>query len=177
MSLSDLKTWVEIVQGIVTALGVIVAGIWSFYVFVLGRGFAPNIQIQFELKQVVDLLDGKGAIVLVKIKNIGRTRIRKDACFIATALVPKDQRDLPELGRIDVPLKFSEAKVYPVFDTHTSFEPNEEATEDVLFALGKSPTFKVGVIFVDHRKKAWSSNAILDTRMVKRRSEKSDQRQ
>lgn len=168
MQLSDLKTWVEIVQGLVTTLGVLVAGIWSFYVFVLGRSFAPNIQIRFDLKQVVDLANGKAAVVSVKIKNIGQTRIRKKGCYIATTSVANSQLNLPELSRLDVSLDFSHAKVYPIFDEHTAFEPAEEATEDALFVLGKSPTFKVGVLFAGHPKRFWSSSAILDIRMVEK---------
>ena len=170
MTPDDLKTWVEIIQGMVTTVGIIAAGIWSFFTFVLGRSFAPNMQITFELKQVVDLKERKAAIVSVKIRNIGRTRVRKKRCYIATASVTdsSDASDIPEFSRLDESLEFSVAKVYRVFDAHTTLEPDEGAIEDVLFALGQSPTFKVGLIFTDKRNNSWISSAILDVRTLQK---------
>jgi hypothetical protein len=170
MEPGDLKTWMDILQAAVTTVGILAAGIWSFFTFVVGRTFAPNMQITFDLKQVVDLQDRKAAIVSVKIKNIGRTRVRKKRCYIATASVTDGSRagDMPEFSRLDESLDFSAAKVYRVFDAHSTLEPAEEATEDALFALGPSPTFKVGLIFTDKRNNSWISSAILDVRTLQR---------
>jgi hypothetical protein len=169
----DIKTWVEIVQGIATTVGIVAAGIWSFFTFVLGRSFAPNMQITFELKQVVDLKQRQAAIVLVKIKNIGKTRVRKKRCYIATALVADSGSgsDIPELTRLDESLDFSTARVYRIFDAHATLEPDEGASEDVLFALGESPAFKVGLIFTDRRNNSWISSAILDIRTLRAENE------
>lgn len=170
MTPEEVKTYVEIIQGLVTTIGIIAAGIWSFFTFVLGRSFAPNMQITFDLKQVVDLKDGKAAIVSVKIKNIGRTRVRKRRCYIATTSITDGSNagDMPEFSRLDESLDFSTAKVYRVFDAHSTLEPAEEATEDALFALGQSPTFKVGMIFTDKRHNSWISSAILDVRTLQK---------
>jgi hypothetical protein len=48
-------TWesvVQVAQGLVTTLAVLIGGIWAFYIFILGRTFSASVQIQLELKQV-----------------------------------------------------------------------------------------------------------------------------
>lgn len=168
MNLDDLSKWAEIVQSVATTLGIIAAGTWSFFVFVLGRSFAPNIRVQFKLQQVVDFENGKGAVISVTIKNIGKTRVLKESCYIATEFLSAKPK-LPELSRLDSSLDFANAKTYRIFDEHTSLEPDEEATEDVLFTLGETPIFKMGVIFIDSHKKGWSSNTIIDTRIAEQK--------
>ena len=168
MQPGDLKTWVEIVEGVVTSIGILAAGIWSFYVFVLGRSFAPNVQIRFRMRHPVDTTDRAGVIVSITIKNVGKTRVKKEDCWVALvpiALALSKNSAPATLTRIDSPLEFdlSKAKVYSIFTDHTWLEPDEEATEDVLITLGKSPVFKVAGVFIGHRKK-WASSAILDTR-------------
>lgn len=166
MTPDELKTWVEIVQGIVTCVGILAAGIWSFFTFVLGRSFAPNIQIQFDLKQIISLMDGRAAVVTVRIKNIGRAKVRKLSCHIASTDVVVSTRSaaLPLLSRLDTPLDYSQAEVnvYRILETHSFLEPGEETNEDVLFKLGESPILKVGVLFTDLANTNWSSTAIFD---------------
>jgi hypothetical protein len=166
MPLDDLKKWVEIIQGAITSIGILVAGIWSFFVFVLGRSFAPNIKINFELKKVINMVDGKAAIISVGIKNVGKTKVLKKNCYVAIEPIPTHRQNLPELSRIDESLDFIKAKTYQIFDSHTSFEPDEEATEDVVIAVDKLPAFKIAVMFIDYRNKGWSSTSILDIRDV-----------
>jgi hypothetical protein len=171
MQLDDVKTCVEIVQGIMTSMGILAAGIWSFYTFVLGRSFAPNVQISFEMKQVVNLASAKGAVVSVTIRNVGKTKVRKKNCWIAATPISTDIPRLPALSRIDDALEFGlgKAKVYPIFTEHTWLEPGEEAMDEVLFALGGSSTFKVSAIFVGHKKK-WASSVILDAEIARQES-------
>lgn len=164
MTPDDLKTLIEIVQGAVTSVGILAAGVWSFYVFVLGRSFSPNIRIETKLKKMIRLQHYKSAIVTITIKNIGKSRVQKENCWLATCpLESSSEPAVPILSRIDSPLEFglSESKLYPIFNEHTWFEPDEETTEDVLLALGETKVFKVGVVFVGQKKK-WASSTILE---------------
>lgn len=168
MQPNDLKTWIEIAQSLVTILGIAVAGVWSYLTFLRGRSFAPNVQIQFELKQVINWDSSKGAVISVKIKNIGQTRVKKKNCLLTLASVTQPGAKNPlastEFERLDP--SFDEMmqqlpRQYEIFDEHTGLEPGEEATEDVLLELNGSSTFKVNAMFFGHRKQ-WSSNAILN---------------
>lgn len=80
--LINLRTYAQIIRDLVTALGILFAGGFSFYTFILGRTFAPNVQMQFALKQVINSADGKVAVVSVKVKNTGQTDVRTERCSI-----------------------------------------------------------------------------------------------
>jgi len=45
MEMSEIKIVVEIVQGLLTSIGILGAAVWSIFVFGLGRNFAANIVI------------------------------------------------------------------------------------------------------------------------------------
>lgn len=170
MTPDDLKTWAEIAQAVITSLGILVAGAWSFYVFVLGRSTAPNIQIHFEVKRTTKLEQFPMVVVSTTVKNVGRTRAQKEDCWITAAPITA-KIESSHLSRLDTPLQFSlsHAKVYSIFDDHAWLEPGEEAKEDVMFVVSESPMFKVGVIFIGHNKR-WTSSAILDARQAKKES-------
>jgi hypothetical protein len=165
VQLDNIKTCIEIGQALVTMLGIMAAGVWTYYTFFLGRRFAPNVQARFEVKQVFDWTSYRTVIVSVKLKNIGRTRVKKQGCYLTvTPVIPKERFDLP-ISRVDASLDTqSNWKEYPFFKDHTWLEPDEEVTGDAVFALGKPDVtmFRIKLEFVGHDK-TWSSSVLVDT--------------
>lgn len=180
-SIELTKLWVEIIQGIFTALGILAAGIWSLLVFGLGRSFAPNIHFGFICKQVVALQVRQGVILTLKIKNTGHTRIKKETCtliVVAVASLPNttetDHRAFRRLVPIPSEIVAQLPRRFELFADHDAFEPNEEASEDILLELGDSPVFKVvatffGAKYLFGRKQQWTSSSIMDVRTVTNR--------
>ncbi len=176
MGLEDIKTWVEIVQSVVTTIGLLAAGIWSYYTFVRSRAFAPNVKIEFALKSVVELDQAQGVIIAVKVRNIGKTKVDRSVCLVTVQAVvePRVIAGRVEFIRIDqLDDQASDAtkRDYSILDNHGYLEPGEHVEEDMLFLLGKSPVFKVSAWFRDTRGHLWYSNAILDARQAKPKTE------
>lgn len=132
-----------------TALGILIAGGFSFYTFVLGRTFAPNVQMQFALKQVINSADGKVALVSVKVKNSGRTDVRKEDCLFYHNLAPGNPpgslalAELERLNANDVDPLAPGMKPKNMFDDLEGLEPGEEKAEEFVVYLGQSVVFKV----------------------------------
>jgi len=173
MSADDIKTWVEIIQGALTSLGIILAGWWSIFTFGLGRSFAPNVILEVTLSNIVELGSTKGVILSIKAKNIGKTRIKKETCKITCIPVytdSTDSNDKREFKRLDP----DEKKVleilprqYEILNSHDSLEPEEEAKEDLLLEVNNVSVLKAGVTFYGHkylwgRKQQWTTYAVLD---------------
>lgn len=168
LNLDQVKILTDIAQNVIATLAIVIAGVWGFYTFVLGRAGAPNIQIQVELRRVIDLPAGRAAIILVTTKNIGRTRVWKKRCYIAASAISLNERLSTtcglELRRIDAPFDVSKAMIYSIFESHSCFEPGESSNTEILFALSDSPAFKVWVEFIDRHNIGWSSDALVDIR-------------
>lgn len=170
MPLNDLKTWIEISQDLVTIAGITLAGVWSVYLFALGRSFAPNVKLEVELKQVLKLTTGYGVVISVKAQNIGRTRVKKESCQITLAPVLQIEVEGQPLTRLDPPLpelmkQFP--RQYEVFHEHASLEPDETATEDILVACADPVPVKVNVMFfgirpIRGRREQWAASVILN---------------
>lgn len=164
MEASQLRDWVQIVQGLLTIAAISIGGFWAFYVFILGRSSTAHVWIQCKLERAKSVTNGKKvAAVSVTLKNTGRTRVRKEACYVEVAPLAHDQA-----GRSD--LRFVDASPDPLYSvTSTAFEkvealePGEEVAEDVLLAWGESPgtsTFGMvvefkGRVFLGRRSKSW----------------------
>lgn len=173
MSADDLKTWVDVIQGVLTSIGIILAGWWSIFTFGLGRSFAPNVILEVTLKNIVELKTTKWVILSIRAKNIGKTRIRKEACKITCIPVYKDSmesNDKREFKRIDPDEKrILEIlpRQYDVLNAHDSLEPEEEAKEDLLLEINSASILKAGITFYGHkylwgRKQQWTTYVILD---------------
>jgi hypothetical protein len=193
VDVSDLKTWTEIIRNTITALAILLGGLWALYVFVLARTTTANVQVDFALKQVINLANGwKVAVVSVKLKNTGRTQIFKQEC--ETSITPvislPSNGDGPNLVPMPLPIIYRENRPdtqrWGIFEKLESLQPDEEAVEDVLFSwsgslklLDSTPTFMMEVRFVGREAltlkrsrffasevKIWPSREILDTRAV-----------
>lgn len=189
----DLKSWIDMVQSLLTTLGLLIGGLWVLYIFVLGRSYMAHVQIQVDLKYVPDLVGDRGVVVSVKLKNIGRTRVRKAVCAMSMMLLSDQRLNLlkprpefvahrPEaaLKLINTSLNRQEgfpSKEHPIFHRLVGLEPDEEATEDFIFFLGETSIVKVDVIFTGTvfassgplfrgRRRTWGAHTILDTRAI-----------
>lgn len=186
-------------QSLLTTLGLLIGGLWVLYIFVLGRSYMAHVQIQVDLKYVPDLAGDRGVVVSVKLKNIGRTRVRKVVCAMSIMLLTderlnalKPRREFvahrPEaaLKLINTSLNRRKdgfpSKEHPIFSALVGLEPDEEATEDFIFFLGETSIVKVDVIFTGivfassgplfrGRRRTWGAHTILDTRTINKESD------
>jgi hypothetical protein len=169
----DVETLVNISQGLVTTLGILVAGTWALYTFVLGRSFAANVQIQFEPVHIIELASNKVAVVSVKAKNIGRTRVDVTEVWFSVAAVTDEELNKEPLTQIPTTVGKGR-RTYQVFTELLALEPEEEKAEVIAFALGQYSKVKVQVFFSGevryvplrrHDVVDWTARAILDIRM------------
>ncbi len=171
-----LDITVDTLQGLVTTAGILVAGAWAFYVFVLGRSFSANVHMNFELERVIELSGNRVAVLAVRAKNIGRTRVRKSSVHVHFAPIAEDEFDQPPLALIPSKLDMTRMKRYAVFEDLVALEPDEEVADDLMLSLGPHSMLKVEVVFVgrvvlgrafqaiedDRGDPAWVSRGVLD---------------
>jgi hypothetical protein len=142
MQLSDVKTVVDIISGVLTIVAVVAAAIW----FLVSRSLAGNLQMTVDLSKVVDLADRRLAIVRVRVKNIGKTKVKKRACQMAIAEVSSPN---PSPATIKIVSPFITYKdPYPILESTVELEPNEETFEDIGLAISGSPIIAVAVRFI-----------------------------
>ena len=162
---SDVETIVNVIVGIVTCIGILSAGIWTFYVYVLGRSWAPNIRLCANLKHVRNVGNMRTATVTVGMRNNGGTQAKDVKCWVSLLpiTISKSQQ-LSDLERIDLPVEenVATANVYNVFAGNTGLEPGEEVSEDVVLALTTSEAFKIGItVFIRNGKLKWVTSTVI----------------
>jgi hypothetical protein len=173
MSPTDIKTWVEIIQAVLTSLGIVLAGWWSIFTFGLGRSFAPNVILEVSFKNLIDLKMTKAVILSVKAKNIGKTRVLKESCRLTCIPVyggSSENNDKREFNRIDpdeVQVLEILPRQYEILNAHDSLEPEEEAKEDVVLQINSASVLKAGVTFYGHkylwgRKQQWTTYVVIE---------------
>ncbi|MUH01550.1 hypothetical protein F7734_58555 [Scytonema sp. UIC 10036] len=160
VKLSDVKTSIEIIQGIVTSIGIILAGIWSLWLFVFSRSFAGTLIINISFKRQIIIDNVPVAIVEVKVKNLGRTRVKKEYFILSI-----NEMESPFSATRPYLLKTKErsdfSKSYFIFDNLIEIEPNEEFQDEIPIVLNNVKNFQVAVQF--RRKKSpeiWESFGI-----------------
>ena len=162
LKINDVKTYIEIIQSIVTSLGIILAGIWSLWLFVFSRSFAGTLTIDISLKKKI-IIDNKPiAIIEIKVKNVGRTRVKKEYFIISINEMEKPFSSIkPYILKTKERVNFT--KSYFIFDHIVEIEPNEEFQDEIPIVLNNIKIFKVSVQF--RRKKTreiWESFGIFD---------------
>jgi len=161
ISVDELKTWFAVIQSFITILSIIIVGIWSFYNFVLGRSFAPNIQIEYTLKKIIQIEDTKIAILNIVAENIGKSHVNKKNCYISITPLTFLQSELRDFVKINSQEYHGNTKTYPIFRDHVALEPNEKATEDIIFVVGDALMLRLQATFMS-RSKCWISSAIVE---------------
>ena len=190
MELDWLKDWVQIAQGLATIAAILIAGIWAYYVFAVGRSATAQVQITCHLKEVSSLPDHKILGISVTLTNTGRTRVDGLSCEITAAPVANSADDraslvfmelLPErlLNEGELGSDFAWGQM---FTATVALEPNEVVAEDILLSV-RSPASANGlgafaaevtcdgdvfggriILRRDRLRKSWSWRGLLDSR-------------
>jgi hypothetical protein len=135
---TGVKPVVQTSQAFMTALALVVGGLWAYYRFGVERIGAGVVQMQIEPKFHAARGLGKGrraAVVSISIKNVGRAQLRMQACRVV--MQPVDSTldvnmrlksvgvvSLPQLSIRGLPL-FADRESKPI-------DPGAELSEDVL---------------------------------------------
>lgn len=171
MEASQLSDWVQIVQGVLTIVAISIGGFWAFYVFILGRSSTAHVRIRCQLERVKSVTNGKKvAAVSVMLENTGRTRVRKEACYVEVAPLAHGQAGRSDLRFVDASPDPRYSVTSTAFEKVEALEPGEEVAEDVLLAWGgslDSSTFVMvvefkGRVFLGRRTKSWVWRGTLD---------------
>ena len=159
MTLNEIKTIVEIVQGIISTIAIIIAGIWSYFIFVLGRGHAINVKLELIPQYQFQSGDSSFIVMRVLVENIGRTKAGKEGCYIALEEISiSETSKLPT--RSDKSFNLNNSKVFSVFENHQYLEPSEKLHEDIIISFNPNKLFKVAAYWCE-KKVAWSSIHII----------------
>ncbi|HZJ06179.1 MAG TPA: hypothetical protein VFD59_12010 [Nocardioidaceae bacterium] len=130
---ADLKTWVDIVGSLVTALAVAVGGIWAYFKFVKGRTYRPRLEVG--LFGQWRLADGEHVLhCRVTVKNIGASKV--DLLQKGTGLVVHTAEPA---GVAPASLEWTPLRAFEILADHHWIEPGETVSDDLLLALGHVP--------------------------------------
>jgi hypothetical protein len=127
----DLKTWVDVIGTLTTALAVIVAGVWAYYRFVKDRVYRPRLEVglfaQWRTVEERALLHAR-----ITVKNIGATKT--DLVQDGTGLIAQRMASAAPEGVQTV--AWANVAGCQILERHKWIEPGETVSEDVLVGLG-----------------------------------------
>ena len=129
--LGNIKSIVGIVGPSITALALIITGIWAYFKFVKGRTFKDRLQV--DLDGWWHIADGRNLLqARVTLKNIGSSRILllQDDTRLQVSRLAAREYQLP--GRVAWRKVVEKAKI---FGEHDWIEPGESVSDDVLLDL------------------------------------------
>ncbi len=154
-----LWDWLLLASSLATTSAIVAAGWWFFR----NRSLIGEAQVSLSLKDVVIVKGIRIAIVEVRIKNLGRTKIEKEHCY-STAKTFRMRPSYPEDIRLISEGPFDYSDTQEIFDAIKVIEPNEEIFRDIAFALNKTTIFMVSVDFTQKRgaNRSWVSAAIFN---------------
>lgn len=175
------QTW----QGWATVAAIALGGVWAVWVFVLGRSFSGTIEIRAESQRILEHAGKKGAVILVRVKNVGRSKVKNEGVYIEVVPMLEDQLEArlsrmtvvpasldPSASKMPLPPGFARRRRALFQGEIRNLEPGEEAVEEVLLSFGDYRITKVEVTFFGRifpimfgwylRGRAWSSRIILD---------------
>ena len=178
MELSDWVDISDIVNNVTSSIGVLVAGIWVFYTFILGRSFSANIKIESEIKQVVKISASNDVqfIVRIALQNIGKTKVEKEECFVYLVPALMSSRNNGSFGviqRVDPSFKkimLLNPEKFEILENNDWLEPGEEVTDEVLLQTN-AEIIKMVVIFIGkkylfHKREHWMYSTFLEQDML-----------
>ena len=173
VTLDNINTYSETARNIATVLGILIGGGWSLWLFFLSRTFAGSLIITQTLKEMITLEEVSIAIIEVRVKNIGRTKVDLDyssinAGEITDAFFSPDR--IYTIGtepiKVDPKEPTNRAFSQPIFKNRKRIEPNEETSEEIALVLSnqilfpsKTTLFRVDVKF-QAKEKSWTSGGI-----------------
>lgn len=146
MELGSLKDGIELAQGAVTILAILLAGLWGLYVFFLGRSTTASVQIKADVKDLIVLENGgKVTVISVMLLNTGRTLTRKDVCRFSVGPFARLEPGRSDLRPLDASPDVAFQQTWEIFEDLLTLEPNEEAAEEVSFAWDSLSMFSEGL--------------------------------
>ena len=166
MTLDNINTFSEIARNFFTVLGIVIGGTWTLCVFNRSRTFAGSLIITQTLKEVTDINKIPIAIIEVRVKNIGRSKVDLEYCYIkggqiTDAIFSRDRIYTIGTEYINTQDPANREFSQPIFKNRKRIEPNEETSEDIALVLSETTLFRVDVTFkAKGIKKDWTSGAI-----------------
>ena len=135
MVLTDLTTTAEVVSSAVTTTAVIVAGVWTYFKFIKGRGFRPHLDVATSALWVSDG-ETFDLEVTLRLKNIGSSKVEliQKGTGIQISRLADNQSPAPAEARWD-----SIGGVFEVFVKHEWIEPSETIEDELLVRMPCDP--------------------------------------
>lgn len=190
MELDLLKDWVQIAQGLATIAAILIAGVWAYYVFAVGRSATAQVQVGCQLKQVIARTNDRFLCISVTLTNTGQTRVDELSCKITVVPITDASDDRAKLAFVELlpervlneGIPGTDLAWGKMFIATVALEPNETVAEDVLLTVGAGSHAPVedpgafaaevtceGYVFGgriilrrNRRRKYWSWRGILD---------------
>ena len=195
MELDWLKDWVQIAQGLATIAAILIAGVWAYYVFAVGRSATAQVQVGCHLKQVIARPNDKILCISVTLTNTGRTRVDELSCKITVVPIADSSDDRGHLAFMELlpervlneGIPGSDLAWGKMFIATVALEPNEVVAEDILLSVRAGSHASAddpgafaaevtceGYVFGgriilrrNRRQKSWSWRGILDSRTTR----------
>lgn len=131
--LDNIKTFVDILGTSVTAVALIIGGVWAYFKFVKGRTYRPRLEVGlFGQWRSVD--DKHLVQARITVKNIGASVVTllQEGTGLRVSVLALDQPKAP------TPAIWERLKVFEVLTDHKWIEPGETVSDDLLLDLGVS---------------------------------------
>lgn len=179
MQLKDVKTIVEIIQSVITTLGILIAGVWSYFIFIVARSHAVNIRIELLPKFSFVTANNHFIVLRVQVQNVGQTKVNNKGCFIAIEelpLNPSSNSSSKYPYRADSPFdinRLNTSKVYQVLTRQAYLEPSEQVSEDIVLLVAPKTPLRAGA-FWSAEKAYWSSIHVIVPELLKKLEENTD---
>jgi hypothetical protein len=134
-TLSNINTIVDTISKAVTAIAVIIGGIWAYFKFVRGRTYRPRLEVDTAGKWW--LMNEKWLLqARVIVKNVGASKVvlpQKGTGLRVS--VPADDQPPPPARTV-----WAKKKVFVILKDHEWIESGETISDDLLLELGVSGT-------------------------------------
>ena len=152
-----LSKTASLLRDFLNIFGIIIAGLWSYYIFIKGRTFAPRARLSINVKEVSPT--HQMAIVRFKIENIGKTKLSplKGRAQYFLGHVDKDQIVFcPFYGDSNLLQSYHEA------DESLILEPGDEINVDTPIFIGNTPNalLMVKCIFEVSEHRSYKENSV-----------------
>ncbi len=132
LSLTDTKTWVDIISTSVTTVAVLVGAVWAYFKFAKGRTFRPRVRIDLAA-QWRTIANAPVLHVRVTLKNMGASQITivQSGTGLRLALPAPAVQHTRQV-------QWSEPQeTFEVFKDHAWLEPSETITDEQLVDIGQ----------------------------------------
>jgi len=166
MSINDIKTIADIVQAVVTTMGIIVAGVWTLYNFGLTRSAAARVEMGLVLKSIMNIREHRIAIIAIRVKNVGRTKVEKRYAVLAVRPL-RVQETWLSMTRIDTPIDYHQGELHQVLIGHTFLEPSDEYYEEHGLVVDDIDILQTGIVFAGPKQgQTWEVNYLFDVSLT-----------